>query len=289
MNPELIWENFSSSMADIVLSQRATKELSDIQLRKFNEQENLRKEQGLEDDYCSMHNMSFIDHRIGSRIFYSFKKLTIAERMTKVVLKKNREYQFLIMEAYEKFEDSIENIYAYLGENNINFWPLSEFGNKKYNEISSLDFAYYRERAEKRKGGAISIAKMLIERFDCDCVVDQINLKHSIIFIEKIRHIVVHRAGITSEKQSFLEAVAKECGLYNNGSINNIFISYMEYFFGDGVYENTINITEERINKEMPILIERSRFELLLDAMMLCVFILCHESKKHIEELHDIA
>jgi len=63
----------------------------------------------------------------------------------------------------------------------------------------------------------------------------------------------------------------------------------MEYFFGDGVYENTINITEERINKEMPILIERSRFELLLDAMMLCVFILCQESKKHIEELHEIA
>lgn len=285
MDTDLIWQNFSSSMADIVLSQRATKEFSSIQVREFNEQEKLRKEGGLGDAIISAHNMSFIDPRSNNYIFYGFKELTPAERMTQVVLKKNREYQFLIMEAYEKFEDAIENIYAYLGGNDINFWSLSEYGNKKYNEISSLNFNFYREMAEKRKGGAISIAKLLIERFDCDCVVNKISMKHSIIFIEKIRHIVVHHGGSVSVKQDFFELVAKNCGVYNNGNIDSIFLEYMSSFFGSGKYENMINITEERVHRNMPILIEASRFELLLDVMLLCVRILSQESKKYIEEL----
>lgn len=59
----------------------------------------------------------------------------------------------------------------------------------------------------------------------------------------------------------------------------------MEFFFGGGKYEKLLNITEERVHKNIPIRIEVSRFEMLLDSMLLCVFVLCQESQKYIENL----
>jgi len=286
MTPDLIWKDFSTAMADIVLSQRATKNFSDAQLQRINEQKELIKEHGWgEEAGHSAHNMSFIDPRTGGRIFYGFRKLDADERMTQVILKKNREYQCLIMEAYEKFEDAIESIYALLGKSDINFWPLAEYGNKKYNDISGLSFEFYADKAEKRKGGAISIVKTLFDFFKCDCDLNRITLRQAIIFVEKIRHITVHRGGIVADKSAFFATVAKDCGVYNNGNIDNIFTEYMEFFFGGGKYEKLLNITEERVHKNIPIRIEVSRFEMLLDSMLLCVFVLCQESQKYIENL----
>ena len=89
MTSDLIWKNFSSAMADIVLSQRATKNFSDVQLQKIDEQKKLIKEQGWgKEAGASVHNMSFIDCRTGDRIFYDFRELDADERMTQVVLKK---------------------------------------------------------------------------------------------------------------------------------------------------------------------------------------------------------
>jgi hypothetical protein len=284
MTPDLIWKNFSSAMADIILSQRTTRSFSDTQLKSLNEQEVLRKSYKRDESTTqSIHNMSFIDPRNGNRIFYDSRRLTAVERMTQVVLKKNMEYQFLIMEAYEIFEDAIESIYAFLGKKDINFWPLAEFGSKKYNEINDLSFEFYAARAEKRKGGAILIAKTLIDYFECDCDVNMVSLKQSIIFIEKIRHVTVHRRGIVIDKKSFFEIVAKDCGKYNNGNIDSEFLEYMNVFFGSGEYENMINIIEQRLDGNYPIIIELSRFEKLLSSLLLCVYILCHESNKYIE------
>ena len=126
---------------------------------------------------------------------------------------------------------------------------------------------------------------MLFDFFKCDCNLNGITLRQLIIFVEKIRHITVHRGGVVTEKRAFFENVAKDCGVYNNGNIDNGFTEYMEFFFGAGKYEKLLNITEERVHKDIPIRIEVSRFEILLDSMLLCAFILCQESKKYIDNL----
>ena len=207
--------------------------------------------------------------------------------MMQIVLKKNRAYQCLIMDAYEKFEDAIENIYAYLGKNDINFWPLHEYGNKKYNEINTLDFSFYLSQAEKRKNGAIGIAKLLIDRFNQNIESDGITLKNKLIVVEKIRHIIVHKGGIVEDKGKFIELISKECGLHNNGVSNKTLKIYIEYFFGGGEYSNMINLIEEQVKIPVPILVERSRFEWLLNSMLNCVFILCQESEEYIETINN--
>ena len=63
------------------------------------------------------------------------------------------------MEAYEKFEDAVESIYALLGKSDINFWPLAEYGNKKYNEITGLNLNFMLTKQKKEKEAQFLLSK----------------------------------------------------------------------------------------------------------------------------------
>lgn len=285
INPDDIWRIFSEEIANVELSQRATKHFSDSELSRIEEQEKIIEEKEYDKIFCSSHEkLFFTDIRNDKKVHYCYRMLDSEARKMQVILKKNREYQCLIMEAYEYFEDAIENIYAYLGKNDINFWPMSEYGNKKYNDISSLDFGFYLGQAEKRKGGAISIAKDLIDRFNQNIEYKRVKLKTMITVVEKIRHIVVHKGGRVDNKEMFIEKVAKDCGVSVNSEEYKNLTSYIEYFFGGGEYSNIINLTEERIKIHEPIFVEKNRFRAMLNPMLCCVYILYGKSKKYIEK-----
>ncbi len=99
-----------------------------------------------------MHNMSFRNAKTGDAIFYGFKELSIEDRYLHVLLHKNKQYQWLLAEAYEEFEDYIENAYAYYGSINNSFWPLRDYGNIFLSELKNKDFYWYVEQARKEKG-----------------------------------------------------------------------------------------------------------------------------------------
>jgi hypothetical protein len=286
MTPDIIWDNFTHDIANIVLSQRVAKNYAKKELEQLHQNEKILAEQGFSEEHrCSLHNMFFYDTRTDEPIFYRFKQLNTKELMTHVVLKKNREYQFLIMDAYEKFEDAIEALYAYLGKNDINFWTLQEYGNIKFNEISALEFSFYLSQSEKNKSGPIGIAKSLIDKFNVNATANELDLKSAIILVEKIRHIVVHKGGKVESKEAFIALLSKNCGIANNGKAYKTLCNRVDYYFGKGEYENTINLTEERIVVGGPLTAEACRFEQLLNSMLLCVHILLEETKKHISNL----
>jgi len=92
----------------------------------------------------SLHNMAFRSAKDGERIVFGQKKLSVEDHKLSVFLHKNKQYQWLLSEAYEEFEDCLKYLYAYAGSIDINFWPLADYGNISLNELPKKPFKWFK-------------------------------------------------------------------------------------------------------------------------------------------------
>lgn len=289
MNIEDIWSNYSERMAEIELFQCATKNATKEELKVLldygKKMEDLSE---FKDMSHSMHNMTFRDARSGQTHSYHHKSLSIEDCQQEVLFRKNRQYQWLLAAAYEEFEDYLHKVYAYCGFTNENFWPLSDYGNIKLSERNSLEFNWYVEQSHKKKGAPRSILVSfrqsfpLLQRHEVDNKLG-VNLALAIILIEKLRHIVVHSGGKAKSKSAFIELVAREAGLLNNGNIPPESKELIEQFFGADKYENLVALLEIQVRPEWPIESYICRFGILVNYLMSYGFLLCEMAKIYVK------
>jgi len=272
-------EYYSSRMAQIHLYQRAMKELASKELKNLYEYEKtLEQRPELEEFSHSLHNMAFRRAKDGEPIFFGKWKLSIKDLKLSVVLHKNKQYQWLLSEAYEEFEDCLERLYAYAGYMDPNFWPLSDFGNISLIELSQKTFEWFEKQASKKKDTPSSI----INKFrNTDSALKTqetvnalgVNLYLAITLIEFLRHVIVHRGGIVHDKAKFKERVLNKCGLYNSGKPSAEHINFIEQFFGSGDYANTIILLEIPTHPEIPLDIHANLFDVLSGYLMAYIHI----------------
>ncbi len=270
-----IWNNFAERMAEIELFQYATKATSKNELDSLTEYSNVVKENpSLKDLPKSVHNMSFYDARTGIIKFYNYKKRSLEDYYLHVLLHKNKQYQWLLSEAYEEFEDYLENVYAYFGYKNNCFWPLKDYGNIFLTDICKKDYDWYVKQAKKKnEKEPHSILNRFRNHFPALKDIEtknkiNVNLSLAITLIEKLRHIIVHKGGKVSSKDEFIRVTTEQIGLYNNGRIAQEHIDFINLFFGKSEYENLITLLEIRIHPEIPIDIHVCRFGQLIDYLM---------------------
>ena len=145
--------------------------------------------------------MLFYDAKTGeARSIFGRREISVEDRMKAVVLHKNKQYQWLLVEAYEAFEDYIEDVYAYAGLIDKNLWPCRHFGNISLSELSNKDFNWFRNKIDTiRNKDSISnqFRKVFsnIEEIETKNELN-INLKLTIVLIENLRHIIVHKGGM---------------------------------------------------------------------------------------------
>lgn len=275
-----IWTNFAERMAEIELFHRATKDSAKKELSLINEYANsLKDNQELKDLSASLHNMTFYDAKTGIIKFYNRKKRSLEDRYLHVLLHKNKQYQWLVAEAYEEFEDYLENVYAYYGSINNSFWPLKDYGNISLSELGEKDYAWYVEQARKKKDIPHSILNRFRRQFTELRAIEatnklEVNLSLAITLIEKLRHIIVHKGGKITSKDSFIKLTTEQSGLYNNGNISQEHVSFINLFFGENEYENLITLLEIRVQPEIPLDIHVSLFEKLTSYLMAYSFLL---------------
>lgn len=160
------------------------------------------------------HPYSFHKASNGTNRTYGFKEVTLARRRQYVADIKNRQFQWLLAEAYEEFEESLKKVYAYCGMNDPYFWPLEDYGSKSLDEIGQEDFEWHLERAKAKRNSPRSILKQIRARRPHLQNIEGtnafgINLDFAITLIEKFRHIIVHRAGIVSRLDLFVDSILK--------------------------------------------------------------------------------
>ena len=204
-----IWTNFAERMAEIELFQRAAKDSAKNELLLITQYTNsLKDNPELKELSASLHNMTFYDARTGIVRFYNHKERSLEDRYLHVLLHKNKQYQWLLSEAYEEFEDYLENVYAYYGRINNGFWPLKDYGNISLSELGEKDYAWHVEQARKKKDKPHSILNRFRKQFPGLKAIEatnkiQVNLSLAITLIEKLRHVIVHKGGKVSSKEEF--------------------------------------------------------------------------------------
>ena len=259
MQLDEIIKNFAERLTDIDLYQRAAKDIAKKELEQLNKYaEQLRNNPSLEGLGFSTHAMYFYDPHTGTARNYGFRKSSVEDRATQVVLQKNKQYCWLLAEAYEEFEDYLESTYAYIGISDNASWLMSDFGNISISELSEKDYEWYLDRAKNKRDVPQSILTRL--RFLYPNLVHietnnklNVNLKVAIELIAQLRHIIVHKGGIVGDRDAFLESVLKKSGGWNNGKYHPDYKDFVEQFFGDGEYKNVISLLEVRTHPEIPL------------------------------------
>lgn len=272
-------------MIQLSLYQRAMKDIAKKELEQLSEyEERFKKKPGFEDRSLSLHSMTFRTADSGEEFFYGHKRMSLKDKTLAVSLHKNKQYQWLLSEAYEEFEDCIERLYAYAGYTNNNFWPLKDYGSISLREIGSKDFNWFEAQAIKKKDSPASIINRFRESFINIKHTEEknklgVNLRLAITVIEFLRHVIVHRGGVVLDKSKFKERILKKCGLFNNGNVANVHSQFIERFFGRGDYEKTVILLEVPTNPQIPFDIHINVLDMLNGYLMAYIHLICESLK----------
>lgn len=129
MKSSEILEKFLAKMTQIYLYQRAMQDLTQSEIRKLREYEEvLEANPNLPSIGRSYNNMFFRSPRNGELMYFGRNVSGAEERKSEIYAHRNKQYQWLLSESWEEFEDFLEEMYAYVGMKDHDFWPLQDLG-----------------------------------------------------------------------------------------------------------------------------------------------------------------
>lgn len=273
------YKKYTARMTEIYLYQAAAKSESQKELDKLNKhRENIKINPERERYFRSMHHMAFQSAMNGEIVQFGYNVHSIEDWIQAVYLRKNKQYQWLLAEAYEYFEDAVEDAYAFLGFKDNNAWPLKDFGEITVSEVNIKPFSWFQKQAGRKR-----IEKHLsyfrkkfteIEDLEINNAL-RINLKFSLIVVMKLRHIIVHNGGWVDDKEEFVKSVFKQAEILNNDRIDEVKKQLVESFFGVGEKANMVHLVENPVNIGFSGNAHIDRFKnILLTSMMAYIEIL---------------
>lgn len=284
---ERLWEDYADRMAEIELFQRATKDVASSEWKELVRYAEQVKNYPADAQSLSvsLHNMTFREARTGHLSVYRHRSIDIDTKQLNILRRKNRQYQWLLAEAYEEFEDYINKMYAYCGFVDSDFWPLCDYGSIALSDLKTKTFPWFIEQSKQKKGSPHSTLARFRERFPELRAVEaknafEVHLALALSLIEKLRHIIVHNGGKAFNKRRFIEIVAKQAGVYNNGNVRDDVESFINQFFGGEEYENVVALLEIQLRPDLPFENYICRFGVLTNYLMAYGFLLYEYAKR---------
>lgn len=228
------FQRFKKVMIDINNYQSFTRSLSNklSTYKQELEKNNIIKKRSdmTENDWSSHINFSFKDYSTGQIKSLETSKFKIedSERIELELI--NRQYQFMLLNAFEAFE-------SYLKSANI-------FLNKLENEngFSSTKFIVKLHKAIP----ALSLIIKIRSESDSSRFLTELDLFLTFGLIEQLRHQIAHTSGYAEDKPKFIDFWLRRIGSYRNGQIELEAMNILDYFFGVNEYKNWICLTDVR-------------------------------------------
>ncbi len=284
-----IFEDYCLKMTQINLYQRSMQQIAKKEITEIERfAEFAAGEPTLAGKPMSIQKMYFHSARHRDHYNYGLVANSIEERRTSVFLHKNKQYQWLLAEAYEEFEDFVENVYAYAGYLDNGLWPLQDYGNITLNDLSSKELEWFQGMSRKKKDVPNSIIRLFRKKFDDLRKVEVsnelgVNLGLAIALIEQFRHVIVHRGGVVGDKEEFIKRVLRKANLERNGKYDEEDDSFIRQYFGAGDYGNVIMLLEVPTDPEVPLDTYISIFDELTGYLIAYSHLLCEQ----FEEMQD--
>ncbi len=168
-------------------------------------------EWALEFQYGMEHPFHFRSPSTGEDLTHNAPALSLADRLELNVLQKLKTYQWLLVEAYEAFEDFVERAYAYCGLVGIGIWkrPVN------WNREGSNDIQHYhqlptgKDRKPYAQLQAFRQTSKHFEHFE-SANPTWANYRVILVLIEKLRHYIVHNGGYYDNAGTFAGRVPRE-------------------------------------------------------------------------------
>jgi hypothetical protein len=186
-------EKLIQNLTLIQHSQRIVKKTTDRELKVFYEQKQIRDEmkekqgKGYEDLPESVDLFTAVNPYTGYIFPLKSKKTSIEDYIRIAHLNKNKQYQWLLVDAYEFFLIFIKRTFACAGYVDPNFWNASDFGNISISDISGKDLKWFMDKAETKK----NVVQPFINHFrnkittlsktENKCHIDALKVKLSLI------------------------------------------------------------------------------------------------------------
>lgn len=287
MEIDTIYDEYTEKISQIQLYQRTVKENTGREHAAIikNAQKFLEEHPDKEEFLSSIHNMHFCRADDGKIQIYGQKISDTKQRELNLILHKNKQYQWLLAEAYEEFEDFLEKVYAYVGCTDKALWPLKDFGNITLSELEGKDYNWFLEQSKNKKNVPKSILNFFSNNIQPIKSIEQsnalkINLKLAVTLIEKLRHIIVHNGGVVGNRELFIDRVLKDAGLFNNGNYKQEYKEFIEQFFGSNSFQDNISLLEIRHNQETVFNFHVNMFDMLSGYLLAYSYELFKEIKK---------
>lgn len=179
------------------------------------------------------------------------------------VLHLNKQYQWLLVEAYEVFEDYLTKLYANIGYLDNDFWQMQDFGEYSINEIKDLNVDWFIDQTIKKRDKPKSILAQIKKKMPslteklAPKIKDNPNEDYEFMMslISEIRHIIVHNNGKTN-KSEFCERVLIKIGRCNNGKPSQAYADVINPYFGSSEkHSDLVVLTNNKFNKLLGVIV----------------------------------
>lgn len=209
------------------------------------------------DDEIRLCRLSYFDIMREKQINPEFTEHTLDGLYDLALSHHNKQYQWLLVEAYELYAKFLKDLYVLIGFYDNDFWCASHFGDISINEIKSQSKEWFEkcvinketykivEQFRKKlklmqnyeTGKDIVINGITAYR---DPYIEKKNYQHYMQMITKFRNYIVHDKGEVLDREKLLKIIVNS---KKPEEIEN-FKTVVDDYFGLNKYENTICLIE---------------------------------------------
>ena len=275
MKPEVDrqYERLLTAFADIELIERALRDHTNERYRALLENSERLQSEGLEALDSSHHNMAFRSLAEGQTIFYRALSRDSKKLRSDLLVHQNKQYQWLLADAYEWFEDYIEFAYAAGGRAVPTLWRPSEQQRLREAHGTTPTLGAYSEFSANSRETSDVHSKLNRFRtvFREFRAAEEKNPNYRstrfvLVLVEMLRHVIVHNSGRVRDKQVFIQKTLSRAGTSLTGKDGSVFAAQINDFLATLDGESVVHLLDAK-KTEVPGAYV-SRIGVLLDLLL---------------------
>lgn len=202
-------------------------------------------------------SMSFGDMRQRRHVFYGYKDPSYDQVISSLAVSHNRQYQWLLAEAFELFEDFLVDAYGCAGALDPATWTSQDLRAIGVHAGQGPAWWVAQARGLRRAPSAKIVLERLrllpgVRELEEDNA-HEIDYKIALLMIERMRHVIVHNRGRVASKDEFATAILSDAGALSGGKPKPEDAAFVGQYFGDGRLNTTILLLEHHLPPKGPV------------------------------------
>ena len=245
------YERFLSAFTDIELIERAMRDSTKDQYRALMVNAQNLKAQGLEDLSSAHHTMTFRSLRDGETRLYRHVTRNSKQLRHDLLIRQNKQYQSLLAEAYERFEDYVEFAYGAGGALKPTFWRPKELQGLHAAKGATPTLSDFVEHSNSPHHTGDVLWKLGRFRtvFGTFKSAEQSNQNYRstrfvLVLVEMLRHVIVHNGGRIKDKSAFVGRIFTRSGLSSSGNDGAVLTAMIDDFLGTSEGEVIVHLLD---------------------------------------------